>query len=173
MHILIGILGLATAAYFLVMRARRGAEIAHDMLDVADDIRSAARRWGLSKRYNRHPIDDVNDVRLAVAGIASAFIALDDLPTSDTRHKLEAALARTYDLPAKDAQELVVLGQWLVEQSGGPNQCTPRLTRRLIKISKSPQLGPLTGILEDTVPGALSDRQKDAIDEIKRVYRVT
>ena len=173
MHIILGILGLAVAAYFLVLRARRGAEIAHDVLEVADDIRAAARRWGLRRKYNTHPVDDVDDPRIALAGVGSAFIALDDLPTADTRQKLEASLARTFDLPAKDAQELVVLGQWLVESSGGPAQSIGRITKRLIKISDTQQFGPLTAILQDTCGAELSGRQKDALDEIKRAFRIT
>ena len=173
MHFILGILGLAVAAYFLVIRARRGAEITHEVLEVADDIRAAARRWGIRRKYNTHPVDDVDDPRVALAAIGSAFIALDDLPTADIRNRLQASLARAFDLPASDAQELVVLGQWLVENSGGPSQSIGRITRRLIKISENNQFGPLTTLLGDTSGESLSARQKDALDEIKRAYRIT
>ena len=82
MHILLGILGLATAAYFLIIRARRGAEMASEVLDVADDIRAAARRFGFRRQHNQHAVDSIDDPVLAIAGLGTAFIALDDLPTT-------------------------------------------------------------------------------------------
>lgn len=173
MHIILGIIGLATAAYFLIMRARNGAEMATELLDVADDIRSAARRWGFRRRQNVHPVEEIEDPRMAVAGIGSAFIALDDLPTSDVRHKLTASLARNFDLPSKDAQELLVLGQWLVEQSGGPVSAMPRLARKQARLSGSDQFEPLMAILSDTVSGTLSDRQREALEDLKRAFRIT
>ena len=44
MHIVLGILGLLTAVYIFVMRARGAAEMTHELLDIADDVRAAARR---------------------------------------------------------------------------------------------------------------------------------
>ena len=173
MHIILGILGIATAAYFLVMRARNGAEMAGELLEVADDIRAAARRWGFRRNRNVHPVEDVDDPRVAVAAIGTAFIALDDLPTADARHKLEASLARSQDLPANDAQELLILGQWLVENSGGPQQALPRLSKRLFRIGGNTQYGPLTGLLQDTVTTELSPRQVDALGDIKLAFRIT
>ena len=172
MHIILGILGLAAAAYFLVMRARNGAEMAGELLEVADDIRAAARRWGFRRNRNVHPVDDIDDPRVATAAIGTAFIALDDLPTADARSKLAASVARTNDLPAKDAQELLILGQWLVENSGGPAQSLTRLSKRLFKLGGNNQYGPLTGLLQDTVIGELSERQIEALDDIKRAFHI-
>jgi hypothetical protein len=76
MHIILGIIGIATAAYFLVMRARRGAEMATELIDVADDIRAAARRFGFRRKYQQHAVDSIEDARLAIGGLATAFIAL-------------------------------------------------------------------------------------------------
>lgn len=173
MHIVLGLIGLATAAYFLIIRARNGAEMATELLDVADDVRAAARRWGFRRRQARHPVDEVDDARLALAGVGSAFIALDDLPTADARTRLSASLSRHLDLNAKDAHELVILGQWLVEQSGGPTSALPRLARQQFRLSGSTHFEPLMAVLGDTLSGTLSTRQTEALDDLKRAFRIT
>ncbi|MEO9514163.1 MAG: hypothetical protein ABJG55_00300 [Paracoccaceae bacterium] len=171
MHIILGIIGLATAAYFLIMRARHGAEIAHELLDVADDIRAAARRFGFRRKGNQHPAESIDDPQVALAGVATAFIALDDLPTANARKKLEASIARNLDLSQSEANELCVLGQWLVEQSGGPTSGLTRLAKRQKRINGNDDFATLSTILQGTLTGELSTRQTEALQELNNIFR--
>ncbi len=171
MHIILGIIGLATAAYFIVVRARNAAEITHELLDVADDIRAAARRFGFRRKGNLHPAESVDDPHVALASIATAFIALDDLPTANARRSLEASIARTLNIAQADAVELCVLGQWLVTESGGPVSALSRMGKRLQRINGNTDYGTLTDILQGTLTGDLSTRQTEALHELNNIFR--
>lgn len=175
MHIILGLIGLATAAYFLVIRARNGAEMATELLDVADDIRAAARRFGFRRQRDLHPVESIDVPRLAIGGLASAFIALDDLPTSDTRSVLDVQLRKHLHLNAAEAEEIEVLGQWFVSESGGPTSAVPRLSKKLHQLdANGASFADLMAILQGIAqagPG-LSQRQSDALDDIQRAFRL-
>jgi hypothetical protein len=74
------------------------------------------------------------------------------------------------------AEESLILGRWLVSESGGPVQAIDRLARRLQRLQPKGSLEPLMGILNDVaVAGAsrnLSERQREALAEITRLYRL-
>lgn len=173
MHIILGLIAIATAAYFLIMRARHGAQIASDLVDVADDIRAAARRFGFRRRSNVHPVDSIDDPRLAAGGVATAFLQLDDLPTSDGRRALDQALRRHFDLSAEEAEEITVLGDWFTRECGTPDAALERLARRLRSLDGGASFVALMQVLNDvacTGKGRLSTRQREALDSLKRVF---
>ena len=172
MHIIIGIIGLAPAAYFLVLRARRGAEVASDMVDVGRDVAAAARRFGFRRRYNQHPVDSVDEPNLAIAALGTAFIALDDLPTADDRKRLDIALRKHLNLDATGAEEIEVLGQWLVSECQGAEPAVPRLAKRLNKIDGGASFGTLMEVIQTAARTPLSQRQTDALQDIKTAFRL-
>ena len=172
MHIIIGIIGLATAAFFLILRARRGAEVATEMMDVGRDVASAARRFGFRRRYNQHPVDSVEEPNLAIAALATAFIALDDLPTADDRKRLDIALRKHLDLDASGAQEIEVLGQWLVSECSGAEPAVPRLAKRLNRLDSGASFGTLMEVIQTAARTPLSQRQTTALHDIKTAFRL-
>ncbi|WP_299687306.1 hypothetical protein [uncultured Tateyamaria sp.] len=172
MHIILGIIGLATAAYFLVLRARRGAEVASDMVDVGRDVAAAARRFGFRRRYNQHPVDSVDEPNLAIAALATAFIALDDLPTAEDRKRLDIALRKHLDLDASGAEEIEVLGQWLVSECKGAEPAVPRLAKRLNKLDGGASFGTLMEVIQTAARTPLSQRQTAALHDIKTAFRL-
>lgn len=174
MHIVLGLIGLATAAYFLVVRARRGAEMAGELMDVADDIRAAARRFGFRRHQNVHPVETIEDPRLAIGAIATAFIALDDLPTAEARDTLDLHLRRHLDLTAEDAQEIEVLGQWFVSECGGPLMAVPRLAKKLHGLDAGGAgFQTLMAIIQGLAGDGLSTRQSEALHDIKNAFRLS
>ncbi len=172
MHIIIGIIGIATAAYFLVMRARHGAEMATELMDVAQDVASAARRFGFRRRQNMHPVESIDDINVAIGALGTAFIALDDLPTQEGRAQLDVALRKHLNLDGPAAQELEVLGQWLVEQCNGPTPAVPRLAKRLRTLGGADAFTPLMRVIQTSATPPLSTRQSEALDDIKRAFRL-
>ena len=172
MHIIAGILGLAVAAYFIILRARRGAEVASDVMDMAGDVAAAARRFGFRRRYNTHPVDSVEEPHLAIAALATAFIALDDLPTADDRKRLDIALRKHLDLDAKGAEEIEVLGQWLVSECNGAEAAVPRLAKRLNKIDGGTSFTTLMEVIQTAARPPLSQRQTEALGDIKTAFRL-
>lgn len=176
MHILLALVGLATAAYFLIVRARTGAQVATELLDVAQDVRSAARRFGFRRRTNQHPVDGIDDPKLAIAGLATAFLELDDLPTADQRAALDLSLRKNLDIDAPTAQEIEVLGRWFVESCNGPVAAFPRLSKRLRTIDGGASfptlmtvLGEITAASQSASP---SNRQSDALTGLSRIFRL-
>lgn len=129
MPIIIALVVLPLRPFFLIMRARRGAEMTSELLDVGRDVAAAARRFGFRRKTNMHPEEGIDDPQLAVGAIAQAFLELDDLPTADARKTADLSLRKHQRLNEEGAREIAVLGRWLVDQRGGaaparPKRCT-------------------------------------------------
>ena len=174
MPVILGIIGIITAAYFIVMRARNAAEITHELMDVAADVKAAARRFGFRRRGNQHPVESIDDPKLAIASIATAFIALDDLPTSDTRAALDVNLRKHLRVGGEEAREIAILGHWFVENCNGATAAIPRLSKRLHTLDKSASFDTLMEVIQGTMKScdkSLSQRQSEALNEIKLAFR--
>ena len=91
MPFFIAALGALIAIYFFFVRARNVGHMAGDLVDTAQDVRLAARRFGFRRKTNVHPVETIEDPRLAVGAIATAFVELDDLPTKEQRDALHGA----------------------------------------------------------------------------------
>jgi len=172
MPIILAALALIAGAYVFVLRSRAAAEMTSDLLDVADDVRAAARRFLFKRRGAGHPVDDIEDQDTAIAAVACAFLALSDFVTDDDRAGLQAALAEELDLSARDATGLMVLGRWLSDQCGTPAAAVTRAGRKLYKLKGPAALEPLMAVVARISADGLSDRQRDALDEIKAVFRL-
>lgn len=172
MPFLIALLGIVGAAFYWTNRARNTRDMAGEVLDMANDVRLAARRFGFKRQSNIHPVESIQDPRLAIAAIAAAFIELDDLPTAEDRKRLMVHLRSTLRADAQEAEEMEVLGRWFMTECGGPAPATARLSRKLYKLGGSEQLPPLIEVLKGSVIGDLSDKQRDALDDIQRALRV-
>lgn len=174
MPILLALISAATVAYFWFNRARNTVDIAGDLANAANDVRLAARRFGFRRRANIHPVESIEDPDVAVAALAAAFLELDELPTSEQRMALESGLSRSLTLPQKDAAELTVLGHWFVGECGTPGQAVARISRKLFKLNGGDSFEPLMDILGAIAAAGngLSDNQKDALEDVKRAFRI-
>ena len=175
MHILIALVGIIIAGYVWALRARNAANVATDIADMAGDVRAAARRFGFSRRANVHPAESIEDPNIAAAGIASAFIALDDLPTRDEKDALNVQLRRVLQVDQQTSTELMVLGHWLVEECHGPQPAITRLGKKLYRLEGPSAIEPLMDILGGVLSNKdniLSERQQEAIQELKTAFRL-
>lgn len=177
MPIIITILGALAAVYFFMLRARNAKDMAQDVLSTADDVLTtvlnAPRRIRFRRQTNQHPVEGVNDPRLAVAALAEAFIELDDLPTAEQRKMLLVQLRSVLRADQVEAEEMAVLGRWLVAQCNGASEAVTRIGRRLYKLDQGQSIEQLTEILRNiTGEQGLSDRQREALEDISRVLKV-
>ncbi|MEL6957658.1 MAG: hypothetical protein AAGL89_01755 [Pseudomonadota bacterium] len=172
MPILIAIVGILVTAYIWANRASRARDVAGDVMDMANDVRLAARRFGFRRNTNVHPVESIEDTRLAIASIATAFIELDDLPTAEQRQRLTVQLRSQLRADAAEAEEMEVLGRWFMSECGGAEPAVARLSRKLYKLGGSEQMEPLMNLLKASVTGELSSRQRDALEDIQRALRV-
>lgn len=175
MPFLIALLSAAGIIAYFVIRARNATNAASELMDVANDVRLAARRFGFRRQSNLHPAESIEDPNLAISALASAFIELDDLPTQDQRAQLEQQLQTTLNMDRETTQEAMVLGRWLVSECGGADAAVSRLSRKLYRLSGAEALQPLLTVIKGTLGDAttgLSPRQKEAIEDLSRVFRV-
>lgn len=177
MPILIAILGIAAAAYFWMNRARNAANMTGELLDVANDVRLAARRFGFTRRTNLHPAEAIEDPNIAIAAMGWAFIELDDLPSAEQQLALKKALHKHQRLGLDDAEEMMVLGRWMVAQCGGADAAISRLARKLVRLQGKGEdlFTPLLRVVSDVAKAGsdrIGARQNEALDDIRRAFRI-
>lgn len=131
------------------------------------------RRFGFRRRQNVHPVDSIDDPKLALGGLAAAFFELDDLPTTDGRKALDVQLRQHLALDATEAQEIAVLGHWFVETCKGADPAVKRLSKRLYKLDKGASFPTLMAVISGTLQVSgkdLSVRQSEALTDIRRAF---
>jgi hypothetical protein len=176
MPFILGLLALAGAAYFWIIRARNAAEMTHEIAGVASDVMAAARRFGFRRRLNTHPVESLEDPDIAIAASALAFLEMSGLPTTEQQNALIISLQSNLTMSHDKAQEALILGRWLVTESAGPVSGFTRLTKRLYKLKGGASFDPLMAVLNDVAKSGrhgVSEKQKDALDDITRLYRIT
>ncbi|MFM7445266.1 MAG: hypothetical protein ACKO2N_15405 [Tabrizicola sp.] len=177
MPYIIALLGILAGAYFWIIRARAAADAARDLTGVAQDVMAAARRFGFRRRYNEHPVESLEEPDVAIAGAGIAFLELGGLPTSEQHDRLIASLQSHLGQNQGKAEEAVILGRWLITECGGAQPGLARLVRRLYKLRGADSFQPLMAVLKDVSASArdsaISTRQREALEEIARLYRIT
>ena len=100
-----------------------------------------------------------------------AYMELHGLPTEETRDALLVAMQKELDVSKADADELLILGRWLMNECNGPAPAIGRASRRLFRLTEG-DIGPLLEILKSASADPLSDQQREALDEIRRAFRI-
>ncbi len=172
MPFIIGLIGIIAAAYFWTQRARNAAEMAKTLAEVPGDIKAAARRFGFKRRTNVHPVESVDDPKLAIAGIANSFFELGALPTEEQRRMLMLQVQSVLEVTREEAEELLVLGRWLAMESGGPEAGILRLSRRLNRIAGADGFQTLMELLKRMLGEDWSAEQVAALNDVKRAFRL-
>lgn len=172
MPVLIALLGIAVTAYIWAQRASNARDVLGDVSDMANDVRLAARRFGFKRNTNIHPVESIEDPRLAIAAIATAFLELDDLPTVEDRKRLTVQLRANLRASEDDAQEVEILGRWFMAECGGAEPAIARISRKLYKLGGAEQMEPLMAVLKGATVTELTQKQRDALEDITRAMRV-
>ena len=176
MPFILGLIALVGAGYIWMLRARNAAEVTRELSGVASDVMAAARRFGFRRRFDTHPVDSLEDPDVAVASAALAFLEMSGLPSTEQQNALIISLQSTLTMSHEKAEEALILGRWLVTESQGPVTGFTRLTKRLYKLKGAASFDPLMSVLNDVGKSArngLSEKQKDALLELTRLYRIT
>ena len=148
---------------------REAIDTAADLITTAAN---APRRLKFRRQTNAHPVEGVDDPRIAICAIAQSFIELDGLPTAEQRKRLNLLLRSKLRSTPEEAEEMDALGRWLMTQCGGPTEAVTRLGRRLYKLDSERGYGHLEHILPELVQERPSDKQVEAIDTLKRIFKV-
>ena len=175
MPIILTALGLLASFYFYYMRARGAARAASDIVDVIGDAGAAVRRFRFKRRANVHPVESVEEPEIAIAALAAAFVELDRMPTKDLWDRLSEVIGQEFQVSRDEAEELSVLGRWLVAQCGTAPAAVTRLSKKLYRLSGSASATPLLVIVQNTLApqgGDLSDQQREALHDVQRALRI-
>jgi hypothetical protein len=176
MPVILGLLALITAVGIWMYRARMAADTMNQIGDLVGDVASAARRLGFRRRNNMHPVESLDEPNVAIAGAAVAFLEMGGIPTAEAQDKLNVSLQHHLSLPQDQAAEAIILGRWLMTESMGPQPGFVRLVKRLYKLRAHDGFAPLMAVIGDAARGAgnvLTPRQRDALDEVRVIYKLT
>jgi hypothetical protein len=177
MPYLVALLGLIGAAAFWMYRIRMAKDAMNDLAGVAQDVMAAARRFGFRRNKALHPVENLEDANVAIAGAGLAFLELSGLPTAEQQDALLVSLQSHLGQDRATTEEAMVLGRWLVAQSGGATPGLARLSKRLYRLKGAAALAPLMTVLNDVAAsgrdGKLSDHQREALEDITRTFRLS
>ncbi|QHQ35978.1 hypothetical protein [Algicella marina] len=173
MPVLVALLGFLAAAGYWYFRIRDAGGTARDLADAANDVRLAARRFGFRSRANIHPIDCIEDARMAAAGITVAVAEMDGALTQAEKDTAIVQFQSVFDVSKSDAEELFTFGRWIASQSGTRAEAVRRLTKKLVSLAGA-EAGPdlirlvkAVGMAEGNI---LHDDAEDALQTIRRYF---
>ncbi len=172
MHYVLGILGVVGIALFWLWRMRNAASAARDVVEVADDVRAAVRRFGYRRKANQNPLDGIEDARLAAAGVLAAFANMDGAFSREEIAAIKDACRSAFGCDAGEAEQIGAYGRWLVQQSAGNmDEVIRRLARNLVgslDAAEKRQLLDMVRQIASIEGGGLSDSQLDALERLQR-----
>lgn len=175
MPVIMALLGLIGAAYFWAQRARNAAVMTEELAGMAGDVMAAARRFGFRRKLNVHPVESLDDAKVATAALGIGFLELGGLPSRENHEALIAALQEHLVQSADKAEESVILGRWLITESGGPATGIERLARRLYKLRGMEGFAPLMQVLRAVAasqPNGISAKQSDVLSSLSVIFRL-
>ncbi len=172
MHILLAALGLLAATAFWIYRIRQAADSTRVVLDAAQDVKAAARRFGFKTRANQHPIDGVDDPRITAAALLVLVAETDGGISTNERDSILEQLQKVFDLPAVEADELFLFAKWLANQSSNPDDMLRRLIRRTVHLGGRNTIPDMIGMVKavgEADTGTMTDDTSQVIAKLKQL----
>jgi uncharacterized tellurite resistance protein B-like protein len=171
MHIALAVLAAVAGIAFWIWRVRMAARAASDLLETADDIRAAVRRFGYRRKANTSPLDGIEDGRLAAAGILAAFANMDGGLGRQEIAAIAEECRRSFGCEAEEAAQIGAYGRWLAQQSANMDETVRRLARNLETKLTGEEKEQLFGMIERVASidgGGLSDGQRRTLQNLAR-----
>ncbi len=160
--------------YLWLGRAKSAAHLADDVADMAGSVIGAANRWNFRRTHDKHPVECIDEQNIAFGALAVAFLELGGMPTTDDKAGMNVSIRSQLRISAEDADEVMVLGHWLVGQCGTVDAAVTRIGRRLFKLTGPRGLIPVREVIDDMVARSnkpLTAGQQDALAELDRIFK--
>ena len=170
MPIIITIIGLLAAASVWMYRIRAAKDSANEMLEMANDVRLAAKRFAYKRNRKTHPIDGIDDARLAAAGIMAIAAEMDGAITANEQRVMKEQAVGVFGCSDADADEFIIFGRWMASQGTNRNETLRRLIKRVIELGGTDTMPDLINMVTavGTADGDLVDEGlTDMIDRLK------
>ena len=174
MPVVLAVLAALGGAYFWYWRLKNAKEASETLIDVANDVRLAARRFGFRRKVNVHPVESIDDDRLGVASLIAALMQVDRSWDRDMGQELSDALHRYYAIPGEEADEMVTFARWMSEQCGTKHEAVRRIAKRLADVSGKSALEDIKALSDSLVAdgaGNYSEDTSEAIETLRRQFR--
>jgi uncharacterized tellurite resistance protein B-like protein len=174
MPAILAILGMLAAAGFWLYRIRSANDAAREALDMANDVRLAAKRFAYKRSHKTHPIDGVDDPRLTAAGIMSIAAEMDGRITEKEQQVMVEQAASTFNCDKAEAEEMVVFGRWLASQGQNRDETFRRMMKRMISLGGVETIPDMIKMIEAVAvaEGQLNDDGiQDLIDRLLRAAK--
>lgn len=175
MPILIFLATVIGGAMIWIWRIRMAKEAASELSDMASDVMAAARRLGFRRRRQGHPVESIDDPQLAAGALSVALVELGPRLTQEAHIGHLRALQSHLGMDLTTAEETQTLGHWLVGTCDGPVNANARIGRQLFSLEGSHALDAPLKVVGDVAGhmGGLNDAQRDALDDLKRIFKRT
>lgn len=171
MHIIIGLIAIASAVAIWYWRIKMAREAGGELLDAANDVRLAARRLMYKRKHNMHPADSVDDPRLAAAGIAVAVATMDQPISQAEIAALTSSARETFDVSEREALDMVSFGRWVADQCGTNDEAVRRLSKVVVKLAGA-EAGPdLLKMVADVATADGNELDEDQLTALGMIQR--
>lgn len=172
MHILALLAGAIGLIAFWLYRAQAAKASAEDIVDAANSMRLAARRYGFRRRANVHPSEGIEDARLAAAGVMIAFAEMDGaLSEMEIETAIDEA-ERRFNITRREAEEVISFGRWIASQSP-PEESARRLGRKVATLAGPEGRDDTVAMVKAVLTSdgsAIDEHTRFAIDRLSRAF---
>lgn len=167
---LLAVLGLAALVWGRVGQARRSSA---DARADAGDVRLNIRRLMHGDAGGAHPADQVDDPRLAAAGIVVAIATMDGPISQAEIARLKRAAQDTFEMSDREALDVVSYGRWIAGECATNAETVRRLSKVVLRLA-GPEAGPdLVRMAEDVATAGAADlgpEEREAIAALRRAF---
>lgn len=169
MHIVIGVITALGALAFWIIRAREAAHAAHELGDMAGDVRGLFRRRRWRKKTEIDLSRQVKDPSLAAAVMMCATAQSDALLTEREHQVMLDLMQRNMGLDAQKAEELFAQARWLTSDMKDLDATLRRVSRPVIDSctveDRNDLIAMLTAVAE--AEGPADPLQQAAIERLR------
>ncbi len=147
MHVLMGLLAAIGLVAGILWRIRMASEGAREIVGTARDARSAVRKWGWQRKFNRSMLNDITDPREAASAMMVA-VAQEDGAMTETESKLIQRLIRAhFQVDEAEAGELFAFGRFLAQDVGDLGEYLRRLSKPIVRVCSHKEQSDLVTML--------------------------
>lgn len=171
MHIILGFLAIIGTIAFVLYRLRDAREVGGQAVDTVNDVRATVRRLMYKRKHDRHPADQVDDPRLAAAGIAVAIATMDAPASKEELETLSRLSQRIFDVSEQEAGDIVAYGRWISDQCNTAQEAVRRLSKVVAREAGPEAANDLERLIRAvaTADGTgLGEEEEDAIASVRR-----
>jgi len=172
MHILIAALGILAAIGYWIYRIQNAAHGVKSIGEAATDIQAAARRFGFRQKANRHPVDGVDDPRVAATTLLILVAADDGSLSMAEQNEIQQQVSTVFGASQAETIELFQFSRWLSEQTRNPDDMARRLIKRTLQLGGPetlPDLMRMVSAVGRADTGETSENTKQILVKIKQL----